>query len=172
MFSCTHTYAIAYRVIILYFFILKPKHTKVALDCVITIQPSYNSVLIMHTNQGVLFMAALGQMYLYCTARVSLWAAASSVLIEFERHSADLLQVGASEPKGHPDWTNLNGCPSHPLRSCWLWAWLGSDWCVHLKSAPSKSMKNEMPQNCMSSGTYIQWNQLWWDTCMWMLTGG
>lgn len=87
----------------LYFFILERRHTKVALECVITIQPSYNSVLIMHTNQRVLFMAALGQMYLYCTGRVSQWAAASSALIEFERQFADLLQVGASEPKGHPD---------------------------------------------------------------------
>lgn len=44
-------------------------------------------------------MSALGDMYLYCTGRVSPWAAASSVLIEFERHSPDLFQAGASEPK-------------------------------------------------------------------------
>lgn len=131
----------------------------------------------MHKNQRVLFMAALGWMYSYCTVRVSLWAAASSVLIEFKRHSPDLFQGGASEPKGHLDWTGLNSCSSHPLRGHWLWAWLGSDWCVHLKSAPRKPIKNEMPRNCKSSDRYIQRNRLWWslisDTwCMWMLTSG
>ena len=35
----------------------------------------------------VLFIAALGWVYLYCTVKVPLWAAASSVLIEFKRHS-------------------------------------------------------------------------------------
>lgn len=101
-------------------------------------------------------------MHSHCTVGVSLWAAASAVLIEFKRHSPDSFQVGASEPKGHLDWTDLNDCLSYPLRRNWLWAWLGSDWCVHLKSASRKSMKNEMSWNCMSSDKYTQWNQLWW----------